>query len=314
MPSCHTRLLCLSQLPSWEQAAKALARTYPPSTDGRLRLATVDCVQHNDLCDEQKVSGYPTTRVFKEGWSYSGAEEDGFGEKTTYYGERDTESLVNFATSLMTPAAAGGRRVSMEAGRGVVPTVPAAPVGGCNIEGSAVVRASGALVVSSGHRGLPYNRKRQGAAAMNMTHHAHLLSFRGPGRRPGAADWPRTNPGPFGHGCADTAGVLRGVTRSLFVSRRRGVSHTHHVRVVEAEEVRPARKWRPFARLPGGAGALRSYQYDACHWRSPPRFFGPFPEVRFHYGLPQPAHGEDSEDRPRWRAAALTQEQRGGGQ
>jgi hypothetical protein len=50
-------------------------------------IAKVDCVEHHDLCVEQKITGYPTLRLFVEGQPY---------EKGDYRGQRFLMDLIQF--------------------------------------------------------------------------------------------------------------------------------------------------------------------------------------------------------------------------
>jgi thiol-disulfide isomerase/thioredoxin len=79
--------------PSWEKAAKIMADRFNPEMDGRILLAKVDCTMNIDLCRSHHIQGYPSIRIFRKGHDVRG-DEHGQHEHDSYYGDRDTESLV----------------------------------------------------------------------------------------------------------------------------------------------------------------------------------------------------------------------------
>uniref|UniRef100_A0A6N2KFD8 Thioredoxin domain-containing protein n=1 Tax=Salix viminalis TaxID=40686 RepID=A0A6N2KFD8_SALVM len=78
--------------PSWEKAAKIIRESYDPEIDGRILLAKVDCTEEGDLCRRNHIQGYPSIRIFRKGSDIR--DEHGHHDHESYYGDRDTDSLV----------------------------------------------------------------------------------------------------------------------------------------------------------------------------------------------------------------------------
>nr|GMC72467.1 protein disulfide isomerase-like 5-4 [Ipomoea batatas] len=79
--------------PSWEKAAKIIKERYDPEMDGRILLGKVDCTEEVDLCKR---------------------EDHGHHEHESYYGDRDTESLVKTMEELVAPISLESQRVASD--------------------------------------------------------------------------------------------------------------------------------------------------------------------------------------------------------
>ncbi|XP_062018188.1 protein disulfide-isomerase 5-3-like [Rosa rugosa] len=158
--------------PSWEKAAKIMRERYDPEIDGRILLAKVDCTEEGDLCRRNHIQGYPSIRIFRKGSDLR--EDHGHHEHESYYGDRDTDSLVKTMEALVAPIplesqklALGGNNETENAKR------PAPLTGGCRIEGYVrVKKVPGSLIISA-HSGT----HSFDASQMNMSHYISHLSF-----------------------------------------------------------------------------------------------------------------------------------------
>lgn len=52
--------------PTWEAATEEIHNRYPES-DGRIRLAKVDCTAEVDLCRKHFITAFPSIRIFRHG-------------------------------------------------------------------------------------------------------------------------------------------------------------------------------------------------------------------------------------------------------
>ncbi|OVA11129.1 Thioredoxin-like fold [Macleaya cordata] len=160
--------------PSWEKTAKIIKERYDPDLDGRILLAKVDCTEEGDLCRRNHIQGYPSVRIFRKGSDIR--DEHGHHDHESYYGERDTDSLVQAMEALVAPVQLESRRLALEnksdnttdnAKR------PAPSAGGCRIEGFVrVKKVPGNLVISARSGSHSFD-----ASQMNMSHVISHLSF-----------------------------------------------------------------------------------------------------------------------------------------
>jgi len=73
---------CQKLAPAWEELAKAFEK------DEVVKIAKVDCTQHQSVCQEQEVKGYPTLHYFRDGRKLE-----------TYKGARTLAELKDFVNT-----------------------------------------------------------------------------------------------------------------------------------------------------------------------------------------------------------------------
>eukprot|EP00249_Psilotum_nudum_P012448 c23791_g1_i1 orf=177-1622(+) len=209
--------------PSWEKAAKIIAERYNPETDRRILLAKVDCTVNTDLCRKHHVQGYPSIRIFRKGHDVRG-DDRGRHDHESYYGDRDTNSLIAAMEALVTPVS----RLSLDGiSQAVNRTVkrPAPRTGGCRIEGFVrVKKVPGNLIISA--RSAAHSFDPQ---TLNMTHFVTKFTF---GKRlsmPMVKEWLRL----FNY-VEKRTDRLDG---QIYVSEEESITHEHYVQVVKAELV-----------------------------------------------------------------------------
>ncbi|CAI5953516.1 unnamed protein product [Closterium sp. NIES-64] len=162
---------CQRLEPAWEKAATVLNRKYHPDYDGRIRFAKIDCTIYQDVCRDNHIQGFPSIRIFRKGMDLRMHGEHGEHDHESYYGERDAESLVAFAESLVPSATVGRPTAAEDSHQHVKRRAPAS--GGCNIEGFVLVKkVPGNLMITAHSTAHSFD-----AATMNMTHSIHRFSF-----------------------------------------------------------------------------------------------------------------------------------------
>ncbi|KAL3684705.1 hypothetical protein R1sor_002727 [Riccia sorocarpa] len=161
--------------PSWDKTAQIIHERYNPEDDGRILIAKVDCAEARNamLCRSHHIQGYPSIRIFRKGQDI----RDAYGryEHESYYGERDTDSLVDFAEKLI-QATTGSDTPALEDKSSVDNSTvkrPAPKSGGCRVEGFALVKkVPGSIVMAARSTSHSFD-----ASKINMSHYVHSFSF-----------------------------------------------------------------------------------------------------------------------------------------
>ncbi|XP_020201988.1 protein disulfide-isomerase 5-4 [Cajanus cajan] len=159
--------------PSWEKAAKIIKERYDPETDGRIVMGKVDCTAEGDLCRRHHIQGYPSIRIFRKGSDVRS--DHGHHEHESYYGDRDTESLIKTMEHLVAYLPSESQKLAFEEKSSVARNIkrPAPSAGGCRIEGYVrVKKVPGNLIVSARSDAHSFD-----ASQMNMSHVINHLSF-----------------------------------------------------------------------------------------------------------------------------------------
>ncbi|KAL8172449.1 hypothetical protein V2J09_024253 [Rumex salicifolius] len=165
--------------PSWEKAAKIIREKYDPEMDGRISLGKVDCTVEGDLCRRNHIQGYPSIRIFRKGTDINfllNRDEHGHHNHESYYGDRDTDSLVKLAEGLVAPIPLANHALAAEnkTSNSTEPVKrPAPSTGGCRIEGFVrVKKVPGYLIISARSASHSFD-----ASKMNMSHVVNRLAF-----------------------------------------------------------------------------------------------------------------------------------------
>ncbi|GFS29184.1 PDI-like 5-3 [Actinidia rufa] len=160
--------------PSWEKAAKMIRDRYDPEMDGRILMGKVDCTEEADLCKRHHVQAYPSIRIFRKGSDLR--DDHGRHDHESYYGDRDTDSLVKTMENFVAPIPLESPQLALENKLGDATDDakrPAPSTGGCRIEGFVrVKKVPGNLVISARSGVHSFD-----ASKMNMSHIISHLSF-----------------------------------------------------------------------------------------------------------------------------------------
>ncbi|KAJ7981600.1 protein disulfide-isomerase 5-4-like [Quillaja saponaria] len=160
--------------PSWEKATKIIRERYDPEMDRRILLANIDCTEEGNLCRRHHIQGYPSIRIFRKGSDVR--DDHGHHDHDSYYGDRDTDSLVKTMEDLVTSIPVESHKLALESksNNGTENTKrPAPSAGGCRIEGYVrVKKVPGNLIISARSGTHSFD-----ASQMNMSHVVSHLSF-----------------------------------------------------------------------------------------------------------------------------------------
>ncbi|KAI3443771.1 hypothetical protein Pfo_000436 [Paulownia fortunei] len=159
--------------PSWEKAAKIIRERYDPEIDGRILMGKVDCTEEIELCRRKHIQGYPSIRIFRKGSDVR--QDHGHHDHESYYGDRDTDTLVKTMEDLVAPISLQSQRASdsLPAETKDDTKRPAPLAGGCRIEGFVrVKKVPGNLIISARSASHSFD-----ASQMNMSHVISHFSF-----------------------------------------------------------------------------------------------------------------------------------------
>ncbi|KAH7675661.1 COPII vesicle protein [Dioscorea alata] len=160
--------------PSWERASRIMRQRYDPEMDGRILLGKVDCTEEFDLCRRHHIQGYPSIRIFRKGTDIK--DNHGHHDHESYYGDRDSESLVAAMEALVRSLPTKSRTLELEdKSDHTVNAVkrPAPLTSGCRIEGFVrVKRVPGNLIISAHSGAHSFD-----ASLMNVSHFISHFAF-----------------------------------------------------------------------------------------------------------------------------------------
>eukprot|EP01026_Neomeris_dumetosa_P047076 TRINITY_DN4030_c1_g1_i1.p1 TRINITY_DN4030_c1_g1~~TRINITY_DN4030_c1_g1_i1.p1 ORF type:complete len:464 (-),score=42.33 TRINITY_DN4030_c1_g1_i1:4-1395(-) len=199
---------CQRLAPAWDAAASEIHQRYP-DTDGRIRIAKVDCTLERDLCRYHQVMGYPGIRVFRDGKDVIkvGDRE----EHEAYHGDRTKEALLEFMESTI----AGKSKFSTSVQR-------LTKAEGCNFAGFILVRK----VPGTLHFHFNSNSHSFDHALVNTTHQIHNFYY---GMRPSPyrqKQLERLHPLGLNPDWADK------LKDRVFLSMSESTTHEHYLQVV----------------------------------------------------------------------------------
>ncbi|CAA6658263.1 unnamed protein product [Spirodela intermedia] len=159
--------------PSWEKASKIIRERYEPEVDGRILMAKVDCTEEVELCRRKHIQAYPSIRIYRKGSDIR--ENHGHHDHESYYGDRDTESLVAAMETLVAPVPMESTLSSKDQSNSTADSAkrPAPKSGGCRIEGFVRVKKVPGNLVISAHSGAHSFDPSQ----INVSHYISHFSF-----------------------------------------------------------------------------------------------------------------------------------------
>lgn len=207
-PWCHW---CQRLEPTWEAVTKEIHEKYPES-DGRIRLAKVDCTTEVDLCRSHFIQGFPSLRVFRKG--HDEINVQGRQDHEAYTGDRTKEALIGFVDALIPSAGQPHHRHA---------DLESAPKSsGCNLAGFVLVkRVPGTLHFAARSEAHTFDH-----SLMNMSHVVNGFYY---GNRPSARKYlllQRLHPAGLELEWADK---LHG---QAFLSEHIQSTHEHYLQVV----------------------------------------------------------------------------------
>lgn len=100
---------CQRLAPTWENVMN-YAHTQYPVTDGRIRIAKVDCTVEVDLCNKQMITGFPSIRIYRKGTD--DVVVGGRHMHEAYKGDRTEEALKAFVDKLVPSAGTARSRMT----------------------------------------------------------------------------------------------------------------------------------------------------------------------------------------------------------
>ncbi|KMZ69428.1 Protein disulfide isomerase [Zostera marina] len=162
--------------PSWEKASNIIKERYNPEIYRRIVMGKVDCTLENALCRRHHIQGYPSIRIFRKGNDVR--DNHGHHEHESYYGERDTDSLVAAMEVLASSLPKESQKLALEDNSTKVVTQRAAPLtSGCRIEGFVLVnKVPGNLLISANSLAHSFDPSQ-----INVS---HVISYFGFGTKP----------------------------------------------------------------------------------------------------------------------------------
>lgn len=212
---------CVHFAPTYELAAVKLNSTVQATTRKYgVRLATLDCLQHIDLCRAHHIQAFPTVRVYRstkqqppkqEGWFFNRAQEQQ-SVYEVYRGPREVDSIVAFATRALEEV--------MRTKQQQDPAAPATAIeddehstvhaAGCRVEGFLdVARVPGSLIIR------PHEADESHVYDLNLVNCDHRIDHLSFGPQPP----PQQQQG------------------KVFKSAEHGAAHVHFVQVVSRKQV-----------------------------------------------------------------------------